>query len=102
MDIQRSPLGIFARPQPRGLWMVLRLVAGLLRAIRSWIARSIRRSKAREGRIERQVIGDGLPPYCLRGLRDEDWVIDGRFVDTRAFMPNVKTAASRSDGGAEV
>jgi len=29
-------------------------------------------------------------------------VIDGRFVDTRAFMPNVKTAASRSDGGAEV
>ena len=42
-----------------------------------------------------------LPDYCLRGLRKADWVIDQAVIATEAFIPDPRTAKTRSDGGRE-
>jgi hypothetical protein len=42
-----------------------------------------------------------LPAYCLRGLRKADWVIDQAVIATEAFIPDPRTAKTRSDGGKE-
>lgn len=44
--------------------------------------------------------GDGLPSYCLRGLRRKDWIVDSN-ISALAFAPEPSTSAHRDDGMAE-
>jgi hypothetical protein len=46
-----------------------------------------------------EIAGD-LPTHCLRGIRKQSWIV-GTIVQTDAFLPDVRTAASRVDGSRE-
>ena len=81
--------------------MVLRLVSRLIRAIRGWYPGSTRNSETRE--VGAQDVGASreLPATCLRGLRLAKWVLSDGIVDTAAFVPDDRTAATREDGAFE-
>jgi hypothetical protein len=51
-------------------------------------------------KLNAAALGD-FPIYCLRGLRKMDWVDDRSIIDTEAFLPDPKTARTRTDGGLE-
>lgn len=42
-----------------------------------------------------------LPATCLRGLRKKNWIAEGEFVTTDAFLPDPRTSEKRPDGGSE-
>src|SRR5712692_7828191 len=78
--------------------MVFRLFKQLLGALRIWYYGSARDESANQDDLETIA---ALPVSCLRGLRKADWVDEQSLIQTAAFIPDVRTAGTRKDGGKE-
>jgi len=78
--------------------MVFRFIDRIIRTLRIRHHGSIRDESVSENDVK--LVND-FPATCLRGLRKPNWVVDGQFVDTEAFIPNRKPTVPRHDGGLE-
>jgi hypothetical protein len=78
--------------------MVFRILQRIIRAVRIRDDGSARDETP--DRLNVEAVSN-FPIYCLRGLRKMDWVDDRLVIDTEAFLPDPKTARTRTDGGLE-
>src|SRR5438874_1188606 len=79
--------------------MVLRLIDRIIRAVRGWFSRPAR--DAETGRNVTQDVSDDIATSCLRGIRAAKWILPDGLVNTLAFKPDPRTAATRTDRACE-